>query len=365
MDSEGEPLHSDRPSTIPGGRTAARRALTGGAAILAALLVTACSSGASKPAAQTSSGAAVDLKGVTIHFADQLKQYQTILEANDSLAGAPYTVDWSEFTAGPPIVAAETGGSVDVGAMAETPTVFAQAAGDPIEVVAVSEGTPSSTPFAIVVRPSSPVHRIAELRGRTVAVQEGTTEQYLLVRALQQAGVPYSAVRTDNINIVAGEAALEAGQVDAYVTSEPLTSLMVQAGKARVLTGATGVSRYMQYITASRSALRDRRKRAAITDLVTRIFQAESHDARDPSVGVQTYVKTYGVPLAVARRAAASVILRPSAVTASIIRYQQQEEDTFRQLGLIPRPLVAADLFDLPLARQITSAWDARQGGSS
>ena len=62
------------------------------------------------------------LAGVTITFGDQLKEYQTIFAATNALKGAAYTVNWTNFIGGPPVIAAETGGSVDLGDMAETPT---------------------------------------------------------------------------------------------------------------------------------------------------------------------------------------------------------------------------------------------------
>jgi sulfonate transport system substrate-binding protein len=374
-DYQGEKLHSSINKTSvsmtgPGRRRRLQRSRVAALIMAGVVGAAACSSGGSVKAAPSGGGGATaiaqtNLAGVTINFADQLKDYTTIVQANNSLAGAPYKVNWSEFTAGPPIVAAETGGSVDLGGMAETPTIFAQAAGDPVRVVALAEGSANSVPFAIVVSPSSSITKVSELRGKTVAVQEGTTEQYILVHALQQANLPYAAVKIDNLNIVAGEAALEGGRVDAYVTSEPLTSLMVLANKARVLQGATGGTRYLQYITASQSALNDPAKRAAIVDLITRIFTAEDHDAKDPSLGVQTYVKTYGVPLAVAQKAAAAVSTEPAAITQSVIDYQQQEADAFLRLGLIPKKLVVANLFDLALNQQIMAAWNAKQGKSA
>ncbi len=75
--------------------------------------------------------------------------------------------------------------------MAETPTIFAQAAGDPVKVVAATEGVnPKTSPYDIVVPTGSPIKTVAQLRGHTVAVQEGTVEQYFLVQALAHAQVP-------------------------------------------------------------------------------------------------------------------------------------------------------------------------------
>ncbi len=108
------------------------------------------------------------LTGVTINVADQFKQYETVFAATNALKGAPYTVSWSQFVGGPPIVAAETGGSVDLGDMAETPTIFAQAAGDPIKVVAALRGSvPTASPYAILVPKGSPITKVSQLRGHT------------------------------------------------------------------------------------------------------------------------------------------------------------------------------------------------------
>src|ERR1700691_2858590 len=119
-----------------------------GAAVLATLLA------GWMPASASSSPS---LSGVSIVFGDQVDQYQTIVNATDTLKGAPYTVTWSNFIGGPPIIAAEVGGSVDLGDMAETPTVFAQAAGDAVKVIAVSQGVGSTSAYGIVVPSGSSI----------------------------------------------------------------------------------------------------------------------------------------------------------------------------------------------------------------
>ena len=64
----------------------------------------------------------------TLRVADQLKVLQAALAAAGEDQPSAYRIEWSNFFSGPPIIAAETGGSLDLGWMAETPTVFAQAA---------------------------------------------------------------------------------------------------------------------------------------------------------------------------------------------------------------------------------------------
>jgi sulfonate transport system substrate-binding protein len=291
----------------------------------------------------------VSLSGVTITFGDQLKEYQTIFTATNALQGASYKVDWTDFVGGPPVIAAETGGSVDLGDMAETPTIFAQSAGDPVKVVAVTQGAnPKVSPYDIVVPTDSPIKTAAQLRGQTVAVQEGTVEQYFLVQYLAKNHIPYSAVHLSNLPVTSASTAVANGQVPAAVISQPLTGLDQAAGKVRVLASGAGYLQTYGYLTASDAALANPQKAAALQDFIKRFYKASAILRKDPLLAAQTYVKTYGVTLAVAKAAVASAQSIGTPITPSIISYQQTEANTFQKLGLISSTLNVKSIFDLP-----------------
>jgi sulfonate transport system substrate-binding protein len=296
----------------------------------------------------------VSLAGVTITFGDQLKEFQTIFAATNALKGAAYTVNWTNFVGGPPVIAAETGGSVDIGDMAETPTIFAQAAGDPVKVVAATEGVnPKTSPYDILVPSGSPIKTVAQLRGHTVAVQEGTVEQYFLVQALAHAHVPYSAVHLDNLVVTTASTAVTNGQVDAAVVTEPLTGLDLDTGKVRLLASGAGLLQTYGYLTASTTALANPQKAAALTDFIKRFYKAQAALAKEPGLAAATYASTYGVRLAVAKEAVASAVSRGTPITPAIISYQQNEANTFQKLGLIPSHLQVQGIFDLPFNRTV------------
>jgi sulfonate transport system substrate-binding protein len=289
------------------------------------------------------------LSGVTLNVGDQLKEYQTIFLATNALQGAQYKVNWSDFIGGPPVIAAETGGSVDLGDMAETPTIFAQSAGDPVKVVAVTQGAnPKVSPYDIVVPTDSPIKTAAQLRGQTVAVQEGTVEQYFLVQYLAKNHIPYSAVHLSNLPVTSASTAVANGQVPAAVISQPLTGLDQAAGKVRVLASGAGYLQTYGYLTASDAALANPQKAAALQDFIKRFYKASAILRKDPLLAAQTYVKTYGVTLPVAKAAVASAQSIGTPITPSIISYQQTEANTFQKLGLISSTLDVKSIFDLP-----------------
>jgi len=321
-------------------------------ALLAGLTVGITATAAWARAAKTSS-----LAGVTITFGDQLKEFQTIFAATNALKGAPYTVNWTNFIGGPPVIAAETGGSVDLGDMAETPTIFAQSAGDPVKVVAATQGVNTKvSPYNILVPASSPIKTVAQLRGHTIAVQEGTVEQYFLVEALQKAKIPYSGVSIDNMAVTSASTAVTSGQVDAAVVSQPLTGLDLATGKVRVLATGAGYLQTIGYLTASNAALSNPQKAAALTDFIGRFYKAEAALRKDPALAAATYVKTYGVTLAVAEQAVASAQSVGTPITPALITYQQNEANTFQKLGLIPSHLNVKGIFDLPFNKAVAKA---------
>jgi sulfonate transport system substrate-binding protein len=336
----------------------ARRSVSAASLVAAlALGATVTTATASTAGAQTKQSKTASLAGVTITFGDQLKEFQTIFAATNALKGAAYTVNWTNFVGGPPVIAAETGGSVDIGDMAETPTIFAQSAGDPVKVVAATVGTnPKTSPYSILVPAGSPIKTVAQLRGHTVAVQEGTVEQYYLVQALAAAHVPYSAVHIDNLTLTTASTAVTNGQVDAAVVVQPLTGLDTATGKVRQIASAAGLLQTIGYLTASNAALADPQKSAALTDFIGRFYKAEATLSKNPGLAAATYAKTYGVSLAVAKQAAASAVSKGTPITPALISYQQNEANTFQKLGLIPSHLSVQGIFDLPFNKAVAHA---------
>jgi sulfonate transport system substrate-binding protein len=323
-----------------------------------ALCATACVA-TTTTEASASSKAALDLSGVTITFGDQFKEYQTLLTATDALKGAAYTVNWQDFVGGPPIIAAESGGSVTLGDTAETPTIFAQAAGDPVKVVAVTQSAdPKVSPYDLVVPSNSPIKNLSQLRGQDIAVQEGTVEQYVIIQMLQKAGIPYSAVHIDNLSVIDASAAVASGKVVAALISQPLTAIDLTGGKVRLLASGAGYTETLGYLSAPQSALDNPKEAAAITDFIARFYKAAALLKKNPLVAEQAYVKIYGVTLAEAKEAAASVIEEATPITPAVIKYQQTEADTFLKLGLISKSINVKAIFDLPFNKAI----DAEDG---
>src|ERR1700712_4263494 len=110
------------------------------------------------------------------------------------LADQGVQVQWTEFPGGPQLLEGLNVGSIDFGVTGETPPVFAQAAG--ADLLYVAHEPPAPTSEAILVPKDSPVTSVKDLKGKKVVLNKGSNVHYLLVRALQDAGLQYSDIQT-------------------------------------------------------------------------------------------------------------------------------------------------------------------------
>ncbi len=104
-------------------------------------------------------------------------------------------------------------GSIDFGTAGEAPPVFAQAAGAPLVYVALEHAGRGAE--AILVRPASSYKSLAELRGKRIALNKGSNVHYLLLRALESAGLTYRDIDPVFLPPADARAAFEAERVDA------------------------------------------------------------------------------------------------------------------------------------------------------
>jgi sulfonate transport system substrate-binding protein len=123
-------------------------------------------------------------------------------------------VQWTEFPAGPQLLEALALGSVDLGATGDAPPVFAQAAGKDVVYVGAEPPKPDSS--AVLVKPDSALRTLADLKGKRVALQKGSSAHFLTVRAVRQAGLAWADIQPVYLPPADARAAFERGSVDAW-----------------------------------------------------------------------------------------------------------------------------------------------------
>ncbi len=139
------------------------------------VLLGAC--GSSDDESSDSGSGSAEASNVTLRVGDLGSGNQTraLLEASGEADDLPYEIEWSTFPAGPQLLEAQRAGSVDIGYMATTPVIFAQAAQTPVKIVAVHKIEDSeSSDTAVLVPEDSPIQEVTDLKGNGICPTEGS-----------------------------------------------------------------------------------------------------------------------------------------------------------------------------------------------
>ncbi|MEF9907149.1 NrtA/SsuA/CpmA family ABC transporter substrate-binding protein [Streptomyces sp. P9-A2] len=144
------------------------------------------------------------------------------------------TVSWpSGFTASLPVMEALKSGSVDF--TFATATAVAYAIGGGVPIVPLAAYPLPSNEVEILVPQNSPIQGAADLKGKRVADQQGTTGTYSLIKYLETAGLRLDDVEYVNLPAADAESAFANGKVDAWISWTPAISLGRARHKARSL----------------------------------------------------------------------------------------------------------------------------------
>lgn len=274
----------------------------------------------------------------------------TVLKARGDLEKrlAPLNIEvkWTEFPAGPQLLEGLNIGSIDFGTVGEAPPIFAQAAG--ADLVYVANQPPAPAAEAIVVPKDSALKTVADLRGKKVALNKGSNVHYLLLRALEQAGVPYADVNVVFLPPADARAAFERGAVDAWVIWDPFLAAAEKQLGVKVLADGNGLVANHQFYLAARSYA-DKRPQvieAIVEELATLDRWAAGH-AKEVAALLAPQI---GLDAAITEVAASRFAYGITPINAAVAAEQQKIADAFAALKLIPKPIRIRDALPKALA---------------
>jgi len=261
-----------------------------------------------------------------------------------SLSALGFSVEWKEFPSGPPLLEALNAGGVDFGQAGETPPIFAQAAGVPF--VYVAHEPPAPRGEAILVPRDTPIKTLADLKGRKVAFNKGSNVHFLLVRALEHAGLKYSEIEPIYLAPADARAAFERGAVDAWVIWDPFLAAAQAATGAVTLTDAVGLAPNRQYYFASQKFAET--NPAAVDAIAAAIAEVDRRIVgRETEVAIELSVQI-GIPASVLETALKRLAYGAHPMDDEAIADQQRIADTFYALGLVPKQIVVSDAVRKP-----------------
>lgn len=264
------------------------------------------------------------------------------------LAPLGVKVTWTEFPAGPQLLEGLNVGSVDFGTTGETPPIFAQVAGAQLSYVGYEPPAPAGE--AIVVPKDSPIKSVAELKGKRIVLNKGSNVHYLLVRALEQAGLKYSDIDVVFLPPADARAAFERGSVDAWVIWDPFLAAAETSIGARVLKDGKGIVNNYQFYLAERSyAARRPDVIAAVFDEIAKVDEWTKRRPKEAAAGLAPLTRLDETTLTQALGRSGYGV---SYLNEKVIAQQQQIADTFFNLKLVPKQINVSEAAWIPNAQK-------------
>lgn len=250
-----------------------------------------------------------------------------------------FKVTWTEFPAGPQLLEAVNVGAIDFGNTGEAPPIFAQAAGAPLVYVAYEPPAPKGE--AILVPKDSPIKTVADLKGKKIALNKGSNVHYLLVKALEKAGIQYSDIQPSYLAPADARAAFEKGAVDAWVIWDPFQAAAEAATGARTLADGEGLVANHQFYLAAKSFADANPK--VIETVLAELSEVDKWVKADIKAAAAQLSASVGLPASVVEVALARQSYGIEPVNEKVIAAQQDIADTFKALELLPKSITVKD----------------------
>ena len=250
-------------------------------------------------------------------------------------------VSWIEFPAGPQLLEALAVGALEFGLTGDSPPVFAQAAGKDLLYVGAEPPKPDSS--ALLVLGDCPLKTLADLKGKKIAVQKGSSAHYLLVRAVEKASLQWNDIQPIYLTPADARAAFERRSVDAWAIWDPFYAATELAIRPRALATGRDLASNNSFYLASRTFATDHT--ATLLVLFEELTRADRLVQQKRPEAIKLIAEFSGLDAGVV-----SLFLQrrpPSPVgplNTATVADQQRVANAFHRLGLIPKPVQVADI---------------------
>ena len=241
-------------------------------------------------------------------------------------------VRWVEFPAGPQMLEGLNVGSIDLAATGDAPPAFAQAAKADLVYLGHSPANPKTE--AIVVPENSASKTVAELKGKRVGLNKGSDVNYLLVKALEEAGLTYKDITPVYLPPADARAAFQRGAIDAWVIWDPYLAEVETNARARQIRNAEGLVPHYTFYLASRKFAETAPDAAKqVLDELGKLSDWANAHQQD-AAGILS--ASTGLDKGIWQKAIARSPYGAERMTPEVYDQQQALADTFTGIGLLP-----------------------------
>ncbi len=254
---------------------------------------------------------------------------------DEKLGELGYKVEWKEFQDGPSLLEALNAGSIDFGRTGNTPPIFSQSSGSKLRYVAAGKSKYEGS--GILVQKDSSIQSLSDLKGKKIAFSKGSSSHYLVVKALEKAGLSLKDIEPVYLTPGNARIAFEQGQVDAWAVWDPYTSSTEVSSDARLLVNGEGLTTDRDFFVSSEDFAKNNSDVIdAILKQITESMDWANNNHQELITLLSKALKmdTESVTKAVERR-----VYGVEEISDEIIEEQQQIADLFYKLNIIPKKI--------------------------
>lgn len=294
---------------------------------------------------QTDAGAATSgLETVTIGYqkGDPFDIAKQRGEFSKKMEKKGYKVVFKEFSDGNSLMQALKAGSVDYARTGDTPPVSALSTGTKLTYVAASSSKAKGS--GILVKKSSSISSIEDLKGKKVAYTKGTSSQYMLLAALKKAGLSADDITWVNMDQSSASVAFSKGKVDAWATWDPYTAQAQLTQNAKLVTNGVGITNNRDYILTTQSYAK---KNTEISKYLIKYLQEDMTWANNNHSELITMMsKSLKVSKSVVKKMVERRTYGISTMNNTYAKEEQKIADLFYEEGLIENKVTVSDSGD-------------------
>ena len=260
---------------------------------------------------------------------------------------APYKIKFARFDYGPPLVQAAAAGDIDLGYVGTVPPITGAAQQYGFKIVATQHGADvTKAAENIIVPKDSPIQTLSDLKGKKIAIPQGSSAHGLALLALKSVGLTPKDVQLVYLSPAAGATAFNTGKVDAWSIWNPQSAIAVGDGARIIAKGLPPIDQVNNYYVATDKSLNDPTRRAALTDVLTRVARIFNWAQQNPDDYAKAIVKETGVPLKDARATVDSYPFKVAQVLPADIKAEQDLSDAFLEAGEITKQVDVKTITD-------------------
>jgi sulfonate transport system substrate-binding protein len=259
------------------------------------------------------------------------------------------SVEWNEFTSGPPLLEAVGAGALDFGVSGDVPPLFAQAAGGDLLYVGAYRGPAAF--HGLLVQKDSPIQKLEDLKGKKIAYKRGSSAHNFALKVLAKARLSLADITEVDLPPPDAGAAFKTGSIDAWAIWDPFFAVAEADPQTRVLTTSEGLLDNWGYFLGNGTFTGANPE--VIVDVIDELAKVGAAAQANLDDTVKALAQITGVPADITRvtltRSQAD-LGKISLVPDAALTYQQALADDFYKLKIVPKQLKVSDIVWHPKA---------------